>query len=293
MFFFGGEDLTPFQFTCLASAGTLMAGAAAFALVRPARRVGLVSRHRRDRFGQGHVPLVGGPALVAGALVPLVALGFPLSPGQALACLVFFAVGLLDDIKELKPAPKFALQGAAALFAAWCLVPTAYLAFAALLLLFLVNACNYLDNMDCLLPGVALVQAVALALLDISPSTGAPLLLWALPAVLFLAGRIYLGDSGSHLVGALLGIDALRCLLDAGGVRSRFLLPLLVLFAPQLADVLTVTVSRLVRRRPVFRGGTDHLSHRLVRAGFPVPKAVLVLVLASAVCGAASLLLAR
>jgi len=166
-------------------------------------------------------------------------------------------------------------------------------AFAAILLLFLVNACNYLDNMDGLLPGIALVQAVALALLDLSPSTGAPLLLWTLPAVLFLAGRIYLGDSGSHLVGALVWIDAMRCLLDAGGVRGRMLLPVLLVFAPQLADVATVTVSRLVRRRPIFRGGTDHLSHRLVRAGFPVPKAVLVLVLASAVCGLAARLLVR
>jgi UDP-GlcNAc:undecaprenyl-phosphate GlcNAc-1-phosphate transferase len=59
-----------------------------------------------------------------------------------------------------------------------------------------------------------------------------------------------------------------------------------------LADVATVTVSRLRRGRPIFRGGTDHLSHRLVRAGFTVPQAVLALVLASGVCGVASLLLA-
>jgi UDP-GlcNAc:undecaprenyl-phosphate GlcNAc-1-phosphate transferase len=295
MLFFRGEDLTPFQFACLASAGTLAAGAAAYALAGPAHRVGLVSRHRRDRFGAGRVPLVGGPALAVGALVPLAVLGFPVAAGPAIACLLFFSVGLLDDLRELKPAPKFALQGVAALAAAWMLVPPAYLALAALLLVFLVNACNYLDNMDGLLPGIALAQAVALALLDISPSTGAPLLMWALPAILFLAGRIYLGDSGSHLVGALLAIDALRCMLDdaGGGVRTRFLLPLLLLFAPQVADVVTVTASRLVRKRPVFRGGTDHLSHRLVRAGFPVPKAVLLLVLASAVCAAASLLLVR
>jgi UDP-GlcNAc:undecaprenyl-phosphate GlcNAc-1-phosphate transferase len=128
---------------------------------------------------------------------------------------------------------------------------------------------------------------------DLRPATGAPLLLWGLPAVLFLAGRIYLGDSGSHLVGAMLGVDALRCFFDPEGARFRLLLPVLLLFAPQIADVATVTASRVRRRRPIFRGGTDHLSHRLVRKGFPVPKAVAVLVLASAVCGAASLLLAR
>ncbi len=293
MLFFEGEDLTTFEFTCLAAAGTLVAGVAAFLLAGPAHRLGLVSRRRRDRFGTGHVPLVGGPALLAGALLPLAALGFPISLGQAAAILGFFVVGLLDDLSGMRPARKLALQAAVAFGSACLLLPPAYVAFGALLLLFLVNACNYLDNMDGLLPGVALVQAATLVLLDISPSTGAPLLLWALPAVLFLAGRVYLGDSGSHLVGALLGVDTLRCFFGPEGVRGGLMLPVLLLFAPQIADVATVTVSRIRRRRPVLRGGIDHLSHRLVRNGFPVPKAVVVLVLASAVCGAASLLLAR
>jgi UDP-GlcNAc:undecaprenyl-phosphate GlcNAc-1-phosphate transferase len=292
MLVFEGEDLTTFEFTCLAAAGTISAGIAAVLLGGPAHRLGLVSRHRRDRFGAGHVPLTGGPALLLGALLPLAALGFPLSPGQAVALLGFFAVGLLDDLSEMRPPKKFALQAVVAFGAASLLLPPAYLAFGALVLLLLVNSCNYLDNMDGLLPGIAIMQAVTLVLIDIRPSTGAPLLLWGLPAVLFLAGRIYLGDSGSHLVGALLALDALR-FFGTEGVRPRLLLPTLVLFAPQIADLATVTVSRLRRRRPVFRGGTDHLSHRLVRAGFPVPKAVAVLVLASAVCGAASLLLAR
>jgi UDP-GlcNAc:undecaprenyl-phosphate GlcNAc-1-phosphate transferase len=294
MLFFDGQDLNPLEFTCLAAAGTIAAGAAALALGGPAARIGLVSRRRRDRFGEGRIPLVGGLALLLGALVPLLAIGFPVRWPEAFACGAFFAVGLVDDFAELKPAAKFTLQGGVALAAAWGLVPHAYVALGALLFLLLVNACNYLDNMDGLLPGIALVQALFLvALLDPRPATGAPLLLWALLAILFLAGRIYLGDSGSHLVGALLAIDALRCVFDTEGFRARLFLPLLVLFAPQLADVATVTVSRLRRRRPVFRGGTDHLSHRLVRRGFPVPQAVLVLVLASVVCGAASLLLAR
>jgi UDP-GlcNAc:undecaprenyl-phosphate GlcNAc-1-phosphate transferase len=296
MLFFDGQDLTTFEFTCLAAAGTLVAGAAAFLLAGPARRLGLVSRSRRDRFGEGQVPLVGGPALLAGALAPLAVLGFPVSLGHAVAFLGFFAVGLADDLSEMRPGGKFALQAAVAVAAAFLLVPPAYVAFGAVLLLFLANACNYLDNMDALLPGVALVQAATLVLLDLSPSTGAPLLLWALPAILVLAAppaRVYLGDSGSHLVGAMLGTDALRCFFGPEGARVAAGLPVLLLFAPQVADVLTVTISRLRRRRPIFRGGTDHLSHRLVRLGFPVKRAVILLVLASAVCGVASLLLGR
>lgn len=297
MVLFDGIELTSFQFTCLAFASSLIAGTVAWLLAAPARRIGLVSRHRRDRFGTGTVPLVGGPALAAGAFVALLALGLPLTPGQAVAAAGFFLVGLLDDRKELSPAPKVLLQLGVAVASALLLAPSpAYAGLVLLVLLVLVNASNYLDNMDGLLPGVAITQAVAFLLLGPLACTGAPLIVWAMPAVLFLAlppARVYLGDSGSHLVGALLALDAVAYLVGPEGVRTRFLLPLVVLLAVPLVDAATVTVSRLRRRRPVFRGGTDHLSHRLVRAGFPVPQAVLALVLASGVCGVASLLLAR
>ena len=296
MVFFDGIDLTSFQFTCLAFASSLIAGTVAYLLAAPARRIGLVSRHRRDRFGAGRIPLVGGPALAAGALVSLVALGLPFTLGQVVAAVGFFAVGLLDDLTELRPAPKVALQLALALASVLLLAPSlAYAGLFLVVLLVLVNASNYLDNMDGLLPGVAITQAVALLLLGAAPCAGAPLVVWAMPAVLFLSvppARIYLGDSGSHLVGALFAIDAVSCLAGSEGVRTRYLLPLAVLFAVPLADAATVTLSRLRRRRPIFRGGTDHLSHRLVRAGFTVPQAVFILVLASGVCGVASLLLA-
>jgi UDP-N-acetylmuramyl pentapeptide phosphotransferase/UDP-N-acetylglucosamine-1-phosphate transferase len=181
MHFFEGQELTPFGFTCLAAAASLFAAAAVFLLAGPARRYGLVSRHRRDRFGRGQVPLTGGPALLAGLLPPLVVLGFPLAPGEAVASAGFFLVGLVDDLRELKPAAKFALQSVVAAGAALLLLPPAYLGLGALAFLFLVNACNYLDNMDGLLAGVAITQAVTLVLLDLSPSAGAPLLLWGLP----------------------------------------------------------------------------------------------------------------
>jgi UDP-GlcNAc:undecaprenyl-phosphate GlcNAc-1-phosphate transferase len=294
MLLFNGLDLDPFAFAGLGAAGSLVAAGAASLLAGPASRLGLVSRRRRDRFGVGRVPLTGGPALLLGILPPLALLGFPLTAGQAVALVGFFAVGLVDDLKELAPAPKFGAQAAVALLTGFLLVPPGHAAFAAVVFLFLVNACNYLDNMDALLPGVALVQAVTLLLLAFAPPAGAPLLVWGLPAILFLTvppARLYLGDSGSHLVGAALGVDSLRCLFSSEGIHPRLLLPLGVLFALQIADVAQVTASRLRRRRPIFRGGTDHLSHLLVRRGFPVPRAVLVLVLASGVCGVASLLL--
>ncbi len=161
MVFFQGISLTPFEFTCLAFASSLIAGTVAWLLYRPARRIGFLSRHRRDRFGSGRIPLVGGPALACGMLAPLLVLGMPLRPGAALAAGGFFLIGLLDDFRNLRVAPKFALQAAVAAGASLLLVPSpGYAALGFVLFLLLVNASNYLDNMDALLPGVALTQAV-------------------------------------------------------------------------------------------------------------------------------------
>jgi len=286
-------ELSPFTFTAVAAVSALGAGLACYFLRDPARRLDLVAHSRRDRFGSGNVPMVGGIALATGCAIALFATR---ATGPVLCAGLFFAAGLADDVRGFRPAPKFALQAAAAIVGALGLVSAVpHVGLAALVLLLLVNASNYLDNMDGLLGGVALTQALALVLVPFGGHYGGTLLLWALPGVFFFTlppARVYLGDAGSHLVGALLAIDAIDVLIDpAAGVRADRLLPLAVLFAVPLADVATVTVSRLRRGRPVFRGGTDHLSHRLVRRGFPLPVAVGLLVLASAVCGIASLLL--
>jgi len=298
MQFFGGLDLSPFAFTRLALVGATVSWICVRLLDGVSRKWGVVSRSRRDRFGAGNVPLTGGIGLFAGGAAALLVAWPEVAITPLLLASGLFVVGLLDDRFGFGPASKFALQAGVALAGALALAPSPAMAgFVLLTILLAVNASNYLDNMDALLPGVALVQALALMQVGITPGAGATLLVWALPGVLLHTmppARAYLGDGGSHLVGALLAIDVLGLLFHTDGAfRPRLLLPLAVLFAVPLADVATVTLSRLRRRRPLFRGGTDHLSHRLVRLGHPVPRAVLLLVLASGVCGIASLILAR
>ena len=286
---FSGDTLSPLAFTCIALGCSIVSGVVAWLLAGVSESLRLVSRHRRDRFSSRRVALTGGVGLLFGTVAALLVLRAPPTTGWAIAVGGFFLIGLVDDAFEMKPLVKFVLQGGVALAAALLLAPgAAHVGLLIVLFLVLVNASNYLDNMDGLLAGVALTQALALLFLSTAAPAGAVLLLWSLPGVLFLAlppARLYLGDSGSHLIGALLAADAGALLIGPTGMQTRFLLPLLLVFAVPLADAVTVTVSRLRRKRPVFRGGTDHLSHQLVRAGFPVPRAVLVLVLASAVCG--------
>ena len=60
--------------------------------------------------------------------------------------------------------------------------------------------------------------------------------------------------------------------------------PLLVLAVP-LADLAQVVILRTLNRKPFWIGDTNHLSHRLVRAGFSQTRAVLILWLVAAMIG--------
>ncbi|MDR7527403.1 MAG: hypothetical protein QN130_05905, partial [Armatimonadota bacterium] len=75
---------------------------------------------------------------------------------------------------------------------------------------------------------------------------------------------------------------------NVGGVLLTVLVPGLILAVP-IFDSATVTVLRLVHRRPLFQGGRDHPAHRLVTLGLPERKAVVLLYLLSAAAGAAGL----
>jgi UDP-GlcNAc:undecaprenyl-phosphate GlcNAc-1-phosphate transferase len=98
-----------------------------------------------------------------------------------------------------------------------------------------------------------------------------------------------MGDSGALLLGLLVG----SCALLAGprgveGVSASVFAPLLILALPIL-DTSLVILVRLAERRPIWRGGCDHLSHRLVYVGFGERQAVAALLLLAAMCGAAGL----
>jgi len=84
-----------------------------------------------------------------------------------------------------------------------------------------------------------------------------------------------MGDSGSLFLGFLLALLGLK-LKFQNLVQVTFLVPVVVLGVP-IFDTTLVVLSRLRRRLPVFEGGRDHVSHRLVAMGLPVKAAVGVL----------------
>ena len=86
-----------------------------------------------------------------------------------------------------------------------------------------------------------------------------------------------MGDSGSLLIGFWLAATMLSGTYFSGkNALGSALFPLLVMVVP-ICDTTLVTLTRMLRGRPVSVGGTDHLSHRLMAYGLSQKSAVLAL----------------
>jgi UDP-GlcNAc:undecaprenyl-phosphate/decaprenyl-phosphate GlcNAc-1-phosphate transferase len=221
---------------------------------------------------------------------------------------LLFLAGFVDDLRALPPPVKLGLQIAAAVLVLVTgtsvqLIHTHVLAWA-LALLWLVgmtNAFNLLDNMDGL---AATLAGIAFAFFAIDAVTIHPndtILALSLAGALACAGflpfnlrphgraLVFMGDSGSQMLGftlAALGLSASWKV--AGTTVATLLLPILVLAVPIL-DTTLVTVVRLLEGRPIYQGGRDHSSHRLVRFGLSEKNAVLLLALIATMLGSTSL----
>jgi len=202
-------------------------------------------------------------------------------------------IGWLDDKHELRPRAKFAGQLLiAALVAAsgiriTLFVPSLLFSYAITILwiLTVINAFNFMDNMNGLCAGLGAIAAYHFAIV----AAGENQYLVALIAFLsfgallgflpynFPRAPAFLADSGSHLVGYLLpGLAILPHFHTASHPRPGAVLsPLLVLSVP-LADLVWVVWLRWRIGQPFYQGDTNHLSHRLVRRGLTRTQAVLV-----------------
>ena len=203
-------------------------------------------------------------------------------------------VGWLDDKHELKPRAKFAGQLLiAGLVAATgvritLFVPNIIFSYAITILwiLTVINAFNFMDNMNGLCAGLGAIGACHFAIMAAADGQYlvaliAFLTFGALLGFLpynFPSARAFLGDAGSHLVGYLLAVLAILPHFYSMRHLQRWavLIPLLVLAIP-LADLVWVVLLRWRIGQPFYEGDTNHLSHRLVRRGLTRAQAVLVI----------------
>ena len=275
----------------------------------------VVAAPRSDRWHTRSTPLLGGSGIFAGVLVATaIALATGVLPvtrelgGIIGGAAILFCAGLVDDVFHLPPLAKLAAQVAAAVLviaagirvqivgndvAAWAL--------GIVWLVGMTNAFNLLDNMDGLAATLAAIAAMFFAIdaYTVDPSRLAALVSIALclgcvgflPYNLRLRGpaSVFMGDSGSQVLGFVVGALGLATAWTvAGSTVATLLLPVLILAVPIL-DTTLVTIVRLLEGRPVSQGGRDHTSHRLVYQGLSDKRAVVLLAIVSGALGLTSL----
>ena len=289
-------------------------------------RTGLVDDPGHRKIHAAPIPLAGGLAVLTGLILPLLAAALllqlnptqmtgaaPLIHGLNRRALQLFAIllgavgvtalGWLDDKHELRALPKFAgqLLIAAVLCSAGVritlFVPNLIFSYVVtmLWLLTIINAFNFMDNMNGLCAGLGAIGAWhfgAIAAAD-GQYLVALIALLACGALLgflphnFPNARAFLGDAGSHLTGYLLAVLAiLPHFYTAQRPRPLAVLTPLVVLAVPLLDLAWVVILRWRMGQPFYVGDTNHLSHRLVRAGLSKTTAVLLIWLLAVTLGA-------
>jgi UDP-GlcNAc:undecaprenyl-phosphate/decaprenyl-phosphate GlcNAc-1-phosphate transferase len=269
-------------------------------LVRWAPAIGLTDAPGPRKVHSTPVPRVGGLAMAAGVLIPTL-LTVELTPpvrGLVLGLVVLLLFGLWDDRVTLGYRTKFAGQVLATglcmvvggvhvgalMFGSLAVLPSSVSTLLTFLFLIgITNAVNLADGLDGLAGGMVLLCLCAIALFA-AASGNAPVTEIALieaGAVLgFLRfnthpARIFMGDSGSQMLGFSVG--ALALLATQGDTSPlSAALPLLLLGLP-IMDTLTVMLTRIRSGRSPFSADSNHLHHRLLGLGFAHREAVLII----------------
>ncbi len=298
-------------------------------VLRFAARVGAVDHPSDRKVHAKPTPTLGGLALFVGLLgagaaatfIPEFATDFTRSSaplGVLAGAVVIFALGAVDDIHDLPAPVKLAGQVFAGgiLFLSgvkmqFVLLPNGVVAslsddvsvlVTVIWLVAMINAVNLIDGLDGLAAGIVAIAAAAFfvytfRLALIGGSTTGPLLAMMIVGIAlgflrynFFPARIFMGDSGSMLLGLVLGAATVlgvgRTALTLGtreaGQAEVFLayfpllIPLAVIAIP-MADAVFAVIRRWRKRRSVFHADKEHLHHRLMDLGHGHRQAVIVL----------------
>ena len=220
--------------------------------------------------------------------------------GLILPALAIAIVGLLDDIYQLPPWPRFISQSAVGVITSFILYLSGsgveifdnqLLNSSATILwvVTIINALNFIDNLDGLATSISMVASLAMFILSYINNK---YLVAALSLAIFASclgflfwnkkpASIYLGDAGSLYLGFLLAAISIRIDLDNDSAPIRALVLILILAIPVI-DTTQVVVSRIAKGKSPFEGGRDHISHLLLSRGLS-QRSVLFILTTSAI----------
>ena len=205
------------------------------------------------------------------------------------------SIGLWDDVKNLRPFPRFVAQSVGGVFTASLIVstntigsPTGNNALDFFITVFWIvgvtNSVNFFDNLDGGASGTVAISSLGLFALAVTSGQ-----FYVATLSLVLAGsafgflfwnrnpaQIYMGDAGALFLGMLLATLLVRFDPNPINLYAGFAIPIMIMAIPIL-DTSVAVISRIQRKKSPFEGGQDHLSHRLIRRNLGRKKTALVL----------------
>lgn len=245
------------------------------------------------------IPTMGGIAVIAGMMIALF-LWFPFTNGIAQICfffsiLVLFALGIMDDLKDLSAKYKFIIQlGLASLIALSGIRITSFdglfgiddiplmaqYTFTVIAIVGITNAFNLIDGIDGLAGGLGFMSLITLGIfLTISGDTNTALIAFALAGGLFAflyfnfnPAKIFMGDTGSLVLGFVIAVLCIR-LMQVNEVTTQQVIPNAPVFVLSIVlipvfDTVRVFALRIWKGQSPFAGDKTHIHHLLTNKGF-------------------------
>jgi UDP-GlcNAc:undecaprenyl-phosphate GlcNAc-1-phosphate transferase len=265
-----------------------------------AKRIGVMDQPGGRKIHAVPIPRLGGIAIYFGVIIPGLLFLSDDGPvrGILLGASLITLVGVLDDLRDISPLLKLGAQLLVAVIVVAYGVRVANLTlpglgvfvlgwagfvFSVVWIVSFMNIVNFIDGMDGLAAGLCAISAVTFSIIAVSLGRYDAAILAAIVAGAtigflwhnFHPASIFMGDSGSLLLGFLLGAISLQGFMK-GVAAVALLIPLLVLGIP-IFDTGFAILRRVKNRRPIYAADRGHLHHRFSNLGYSQRQTVVIL----------------
>lgn len=293
--------------------GCLMSMAVIPIVIQEVKRWGLLDTPDERKAHTNPTPTLGGIGIFAGILVGLFAAtytwintnAFQELPYLLVSIIMLLAIGIMDDLHDFSAKRKFLFQIAAAIIVAWGgirleglyglfgifqLPIFAQYTLTVFLLVGITNAVNLIDGINGLAGGLGFINAIIFGLLfAISENMSYAILAFALAGSLigflrynFGRAKIFMGDTGSLVIGFLQGILGIKLILLNnlawhGASIPNVTIVVSALFLIPVCDTLRVFGQRMLNGKSPFKADRTHIHHILIDLGLDHKKASMTL----------------
>ena len=221
-------------------------------------------------------------------------------PLLIIAALIIFSLGLYDDFIGTNAWNKFIVQVIAAsviYFAGFKIAELSipfigskgindFLSFLLTILWIcgITNAINIIDGIDGLAAGISFFAALSMGVLAFLSSQFLLVLIIAVLAGVLIGfypfnfpkAKIYLGDSGSLVIGFMLACLSLVSIQRKASLAIVLLIPIIILFLPILETIITI-IRRIYKKQNIFKRDTGHFHYRFLQKKISETKTTIIL----------------